>query len=143
MSTSAVSQSLSSSRPGTVQALLAGLKAAVLSLVVNLAILALGRLAGADLLVTPPGADTSEVGPATVTFMTLGPLLVGTLALVVADRWGARGWRSLAWLGLVIAVVSAVMPVTVPASTATHLTLAPMHLVVGAAWFAAVRRGIR
>lgn len=143
MSSSTVPPTLTSSRPGIPQALLAGLKAAVLSLVVNLATLALGRVAGADLLVTPPGAGTSEVGPATVALMTLGPLLLGTLALVVADRWAARGWRFLAWAGLVIAVVSVVMPLTVTASTATHLTLAPMHLVVGAAWFASVRRGIR
>jgi hypothetical protein len=121
---------------------LTGLRTAVLSLVANLVILAVGRLAGADLLVTPPGADTNEVGPATVTFMTLTPLLVGTLTLVVADRWGARGWRLLAWLGLVIGVVSAVMPFTVTATPATHLTLAPMHLVAGAAWFASVRRRI-
>ncbi|HET7277166.1 MAG TPA: DUF6069 family protein [Dermatophilaceae bacterium] len=48
-----------------------------------------------------------------------------------------------AWAGLVIAVVSIVMPLTVTASTATHLTLAPMHLVVGAVWFASLRRGVR
>jgi hypothetical protein len=35
------------------------------------------------------------------------------------------------------------MPLTVTASTATHLTLAPMHLVVGAVWFASLRRGVR
>ena len=50
--------------------------------------------------------------------------------------------RAIASAAIVIAVVSVVMPLTVTASTATHLTLAPMHLVVGAVWFASLRRGI-
>lgn len=112
------------------------------SAVANLLALVVGQLAGADMRVTNPAGQTTEVGVVTVLLMTAGPLLLGTAALAVATRWGSRGWTALAWTGLALGLVTVAMPLSVEASADTRLTLASMHVVVGAVWFGFVRRAV-
>lgn len=118
-----------------------GLVAAT-ALVGNLAILLVGWLAGADREVTQAG-DTQVVGVATVVVASLVPVLLGTLALAVTARWGRRAWAVLAWVGLVLAVLTIVNPFLVEATLATRVTLAAMHVVSGATWFVAIRRAVQ
>ena len=111
------------------------------SVIANLLVLAIGRLAGAEMDVVRAGTtEPVEVGAFMVLFMTVLPLALGTLALAIVSRWGERGWQVLAWFGLGLGVLTVFMPFTVQASTGTALTLAAMHLVVGAVWFGAIRQ---
>jgi hypothetical protein len=122
-------------------ALRPGLVALVTAIVVNVVIVVVGRAVGADLEVTQ-GGRTTEVGIPAVMTMTVGPLVVGTVALAVAGRWGAHAWHLLAWAGLAIGVLTAALPLLSDASTPTRLTLAIMHVAVGLAFFLAVRSAL-
>ena len=119
----------------------AGLVALVTAVVVNIVIVEAGTAVGADLEVTQGGA-TMRIGIPMVMAMTIGPLVVGTVVLAVAGRWGAHAWHLLAWAGLAIGVLTAAAPLLSDASVPTRLTLAVMHVVVGLAWFLAVRRAL-
>lgn len=133
----------STERPTRGAAVGAGARAALIALVGAFVVLAAGRLLGADLTVTQPGAASSSVvGPGMVAVMVVAPVALGTLALLVAQRWGTRGWNALAWLGLAIGVASVSMPLTVEAGAGTKATLALMHVVVGVVWFTTLRRTV-
>jgi hypothetical protein len=109
----------------------------------NLAALALGRIAGADMVARPPGApEDMQIGVLTVAAMTIGALAVGTIGLAVAARWGIPAWRTLAWAGLAVGIVSVVMPFGATAGVSTKLTLASMHVITGVVWLVVVRRGL-
>lgn len=118
-----------------------GVVAIVTAVVVNIVITLIGRGTGDRLEVTQAGA-TQEIGIPVVMAMTVGPLVVATVALAIAGRWGPRGWNAVAWTGLVIGLVTTVLPLVADASTTTRLTLAVMHVAVGLSWFLAVRRAL-
>ena len=120
-----------------------GLTSAAAALAGNAAVLVAARSAGADMVVRREVTEPAmAIGIGTVAMMTLGPILVGTLVLLRARRWGARAWRTLAVVGLVVGVVTAPAPFTVLAGTSTQVGLAVMHLVTGLVWFAVVRHAI-
>jgi hypothetical protein len=83
-------------------------------------------------------ADTS-VGPIMVIVTTTVSIGIGVLALVVAASRRRRAWSVLAWLGLVVGVVSVAMPLGVEADAATKVALGAMHLLTGAVWFGVLR----
>ena len=117
-------------------ALIAGLAAAV-----NLVVLALGRIAGADMNVQPAGAPTAmTIGIGLVVVTTVLPVLVGTLLLIAVRGRGGPAWRFLAAAGLVFGLASVAMPVLATATAATTTTLGSMHVVAALAWFVLVWR---
>lgn len=113
--------------------------AAVAALVLNFADRLVAGALGADFRVQV-GDATQTIGFGMVAFMTLGPMVLGALALVLASRWGRRGWDAVGWLGLVVGVVTVVLPLSADAGTGTRLALALMHVVAGVTWLVAVRR---
>lgn len=128
-------------RPSAVTVLRIGATVALASTILNLLILTVARAADTELLVRQPGAaEAMQISAGAVVTMTLAAVILGTLALLVARRWGARGWRVLARAGLAIGLITVVMPLSVDADSATRLTLASMHIVVGVVWFLIVRR---
>lgn len=121
-----------------------GIRAVIGAGVLNLLVLVVGRLAGANMSVVRTGAtDAMEIGAGIVVLMTVLPLALGTAALALATRWGSRGWATVGWLGLAVGLLTTVMPFTVDASTSTAVTLAVMHVVAGVVWFVLVRRSSR
>ena len=126
-------------RPGA--AVRPGVVALVTALVVNIAVVLVGRSTGADLEVTQ-GGTTTTVGVPQVAAMTVGPLAAATVVLALVGRFGAHAWNLLAWAGLGIGVLTAALPLLADASTETRLTLAVLHVCVGFSWFLAVRRAL-
>ncbi|PVG80685.1 hypothetical protein DDE18_22050 [Nocardioides gansuensis] len=115
------------------------LAAAVLG---NLVVWGAARLLGADFHVVRPDGAAFTVGAGPVVVFTVGSIVVGGLALVVASRLSTRAWSALAWLGLAIGILTVPMPFTVTADLDTQLALVVMHLLTGLAWFVALRRGV-
>ncbi|GMA41958.1 DUF6069 family protein [Mobilicoccus caccae] len=112
----------------------------VVAVVVNLTVHALGRAAGADFTVRTPSADQPQVvGWVSVLVMSIVPVLIGSL-LLWATRRSPRAWVVLAWVGLVVGVLSVGMPVLATATTGTKLALATMHLLPAVTWWVCVRR---
>lgn len=110
------------------------------TVLLNLAILAIGALAGAELEVAQStGKEPQQIGPAIVAITSIGPLLLGGLVLWLVGRRGRRSWLAVGRLGLALGVVTVVMPVSAVATTGTTLTLAAMHVVTGLVWFVLVR----
>lgn len=108
---------------------------------INLAVLGLGSLLGADMQVArSTGAAVTEVGIGAVVLMSVVPPMLGGLVLVLASRRSIGTWRAVGWLGLALGLLTLPMPLTVVASAGTSATLATMHLVAGVVWFTAVRR---
>lgn len=126
-------------RPGA--AVRPGVVALVTALVVNIAVVLVGRSTGVDLEVTQ-GGTTTTVGVPQVAAMTVGPLAAATVVLALVGRFGAHAWNLLAWAGLGIGVLTAALPLLADASTETRLTLAVLHVCVGFSWFLAVRRAL-
>lgn len=128
-------------RPSAVTVLRIGTVVALASAILNLVIFAIARAADTNLLVRQPGAaEAIQISAGAVVTVTLAPVILGTLALFVARRWGARGWRVLARAGLAIGLITVAMPLSMEADNATRLTLASMHIVVGVVWFLIVGR---
>ena len=119
----------------------AGALTGAVALAANLTVLVAGNLAGADMSVLQPGADEAmTVGPVQVVATSLLPVALATGVLVAVRRRAPAAWRFLATAGLVVGVLSIVMPLAVTATGGTKATLAVMHLVTGAVWFLVVRR---
>ena len=111
---------------------------------INLIVLGVGRVAGADMSVQPPGsAAPMIIGVVPVVATVLVPLLIATALLIVVRRRGARAWRLLAAVGLAIGLITIVMPVLATATVATTVTLATMHVITGLVWFILVWRAAR
>ena len=128
-------------RPSAASTWRTGAASAAAALAGNAVLLVVARAAGADLLVRRAlGEPAQGVGLGAVAVMTLAPVLLATLVLLLVRRWGARAWRALAVVGLVVALVTVPAPFTVLADTSTRVALALMHVVAGVAWFVVVRR---
>ena len=146
MSNVSIPSATSATAPSTTlrRAWQAGLTSTAVAAATNLGVLAVARLAGADMVVQPQSTDQAiTVGAGSVVVMTVVPLLLATLLLLPLRRWGPAAWRALALGGLVIGVATVVMPFTVSAAAGTASGLALMHVVAGVVWFVAVRRAAR
>jgi Family of unknown function (DUF6069) len=119
----------------------AGAIIAASAIVANLTVLGVATLAGADMVVRPSaGQPAIHISGLVVAITVLLPVLVGTVLLIPARRWGARGWPALAAVGLALSLVSVVMPLAVEAELSTRVALASMHALTGVTWFVVVRR---
>lgn len=116
--------------------------AAVVAVVANVAVYAIGRGLGADFAAAPSGRQGLTIGAGLVLLTTVVPLVPAGVALAVASRWGAKGWRVVAWVGLAIGVLSVVMPLTIEATAGTKSALVLMHVLTGVTWFVVVRRSV-
>ena len=117
--------------------------ATAVALAVNLALLALGRAAGTSFAVPDrrQAGELMQVGAWAVTLSTLLPLAVGLAAAALLTRRWPRASRALQTGAVLITLGSLVMPLGVNTDAGTRLLLAAMHLVVGAAYVAALREG--
>jgi hypothetical protein len=121
-----------------------GAWSAGIAIIINLIVLGLGRLAGADMSVQPPGSPAPMIiGVVQVVATVLVPLLVATLLLMAVRGRGARAWRILAAVGLAVGLITVAMPVLATATAATTTVLATMHVVTGLVWFVLVWRAAR
>jgi Family of unknown function (DUF6069) len=121
-----------------------GAWSAGIAIVINLIVLGLGRVAGADMNVQPPGSPAPmTIGVVQVVATVLVPLLVATGLLIAVRGRGARAWRLLAAVGLAVGLITVAMPVLATATAATTTVLATMHVVTGLAWFILVWRAAR
>ncbi len=110
--------------------------AATAAVAADLLLLWAGTAAGASLKIDAP----YDLNAAVVVLGTAVPMLAGAAVtwLLTRRHPGRVSWFG--WAGLVVALLSAPMPFVVSADTATAVTLALMHVVVGVAWLVALRR---
>jgi hypothetical protein len=121
-----------------------GALTAGIAIVINLIVLGLGRLAGADMSVQPPGSPAPmTIGVVPVVATVLVPLLVATVLLIAVRGRGAGAWRLLAAVGLGVGLITVAMPLLATATAATTIALATMHVVTGLVWFILVWRAAR
>lgn len=125
-------------RPGLLRPL--GLIAGI-SLIANLIVFAIGKVAGVDYEVTPGGqSEKQTINALVIAVMTVAPVLLGGLALLLTRTWRPRSWQVLAWVGLGLGIISIWSPAASDAANDTKVALSAMHLVVGGVWFWLVSR---
>lgn len=107
---------------------------------VDLVILGVVRLAGADMTATPSGGQTMTIGIGAILLALLVTITIGTVVLAFVARTHESRWRLMATVGLVIGVVSIAAPLTAEATIGTKVALASMHVTPALIWFAALRR---
>lgn len=94
---------------------------------------------GVDLQVTPGTDEAQRVGLGSVVVASLVAALAGWGLLELLDRLTTRGrtvWTAIA----VVALAASMFPPLAGTTTATTVSLAAMHLAVGAALISALRR---
>lgn len=130
-----------SSTPKITPALwLRGVIAAVIALILNLIIFAIGTGAGASMEMTSPQPMT--IGIPAVIGASLAPVIIAAIVTgLLARRW-AKARPVLTWVGLALAVASCAATLAAP-DLATGLSLAGMHIVTGLAWVLAMTLGFR
>lgn len=104
-------------------------------LVLNLVALWIGSANGATLEIDAP----EPINALTVAISTVLPMALGAYVVALVARRKPAFQALAAWLGAGFAVLTAAMPFVASDDVATSITLAVMHVVVGFAWFAAVR----
>lgn len=109
-----------------------------ISLVANLVVFAIAKLADVDFAITAPGQSEETVTGVAVAVMSVATVVVGGIALLVTRRWAPRAWQVLAWVGLVIGIVT--IPAFADAEAGTKVALGAMHVIVGGVWFWVVSR---
>lgn len=107
--------------------------AVLAALVVNVAIWLVGDTAGANFDVE----QDRPVSIPAVAVLSVVPIVIGLLALALLSRAWPQVRRLAPWTGLAVAGLTVAVPLSVAVDTTTQVTLAAMHLVVGAAWFIA------
>lgn len=112
------------------------------ALVTNLSVFAIARAADVSLRFPEPGSagGTETVSAGAVLAVTLFTMTLGWIVVGVAAWRHRPALRTLAILGGVIAAVSALAPLTLEADLLARLTLAGLHLVVGAFFIIGVTR---
>jgi hypothetical protein len=130
---------MSTTSPSRTAAPTRGLAAAVgigtaIALAAALLVYVLARLAGADLVVAPPGQPTGTVNAVSVVMITLvsgvGALLLALLLRRVVPR---RARLVFLVLALIVFALSLMGPLGAARETATAVALSIMHVVVAAA----------
>ena len=112
------------------------------ALAADLALLAVGRAAGASFTVAGRSPEPVEIGALQVALSTLVPLVAAlTLTALVGRRW-PRVARWLPAVAVAVTALSLAAPLTAGTDAGTRLLLALMHLVVGGAYLVAVRRTV-
>lgn len=116
-----------------------GLGALVAATAANLLVLGIGVASGLDYAVqTQADAPVMDVTAVHVLVSSVVPFLIGLGVAHLVRRRGPRALRILQVVGGVIAVASVAMPLSALGDTPARLTLALMHLIVGAAWVTAL-----
>ncbi len=129
---------MNTSTVGTRRILGLGVAAAVGAVAVNAAIYGLGRAAGLSFVASTTASGPQHILLQHVVSLTLMTFAVGLVAALIADKLRRPGLRALQAVGAVVAVVSIVMDLSIDSTVAAKATLALMHLVVGAAYVAAL-----
>jgi hypothetical protein len=121
--------------------------AIAMALIVNIIILAVGRIVTGDLPVAKMGDDVQTIGLMPVIWMTLIIGLVAWGLLVLLERTIARA--ATIWLGVatVFFVISLIGPLVQGDNTSSKIVLALMHvgafiMIVPAMWRSAVSRHV-
>ena len=105
----------------------------VVAVVVNLVVYAVASAAGATWI-----ANGQEVNPLLVVVATIIPMAIGgAITWLMARRW-VKATATMAWVGLVFAVVSVPGPLLGSDDAPTRFALAAMHITTGIVWFFAV-----
>ena len=111
-----------------------------MAVVVN-AVLFLGGLAAGATYVLRPTTDAAEIPvvlPIAVA-MTVLPLVLASVAFALV-RGRRPAIAALAWAGLAVGVVTAVLPLSMQGGLLDRSILAALHVVTGLAWSWAARR---
>jgi hypothetical protein len=103
----------------------------------NLITYGIGSASGASMGVTAPAAQ--EIPPALAVIATLLPMAAAGLVPWFIARRRAGFRRFSAWTGLVVGILTAASPLASSADVPTGVALGFMHIVVGIAWFTALR----
>ena len=117
-------------RPLNVKRLSLGI---VVAVVVNLVVYAAGSAAGATWIANGQAVGWFMVPIATVIAMAIG----GLITWLLARRWD-KATITMAWVGLVFAVISVPGPLLGSTDTPTRWALATMHITTGIIWFVVV-----
>lgn len=127
--------SLTETRPSTAPTGRGGRRArralgVVVTLLVTLAVWAVGHLAGADYVITDP-TGSGRIDLVVTAGFTLVVALVGWAVLAVLERLTRRGRAIWTVLAVVVLVASYVPVFLVEATTATRIALVAVHTAVG------------
>lgn len=117
-----------------------GAVAAVTASAVNAVVWSIGRANDVAFLV--PGRDGGEatrVALSHVVGTTLLVVAIGTGVAVLAVARSLRWFRAVLAAGVIVALASAVAPLTLDTDASTRLLLASMHLVAGTAFVVGLR----
>ncbi|MFE7332863.1 DUF6069 family protein [Streptomyces sp. NPDC057565] len=109
--------------------------AAAAALVTDLVVYAIAKGVGVTMEVNTPYPITAV----TVGLLTALPLLLAALVVALIAAKKPRFQTFAAWIGLVVALLSVANPFISATQISTAFSLAPMHIVVGAAWFLLAR----
>lgn len=101
----------------------------------NLAVLWIGSASGATMQIDAPYPVTAL----TVALFSALPMALAALVVAFVARRRPGFVTFAAWAGLAFALLTAAMPFVASPDGPTALTLAAMHVVIGAAWFSAIR----
>ena len=105
----------------------------VVAVVVNLIVYAVGSAAGATWI-----ANGQTVNAVLVVVATIVPMLIGgAITWFLSRRW-VKATATMAWVGLVFAVISVPGPLIGSDDAPTRFALAAMHVTTGIIWFFAV-----
>lgn len=102
----------------------------VVTLLVTLAVWAVGHLAGADYVITDP-TGSARIDLVVTAGFTLVVALVGWAVLALLERLTHRGTAIWTVLAVVVLVASYVPVFLVEATTATRIALVAVHTAVG------------
>ncbi len=105
----------------------------VVAVVVNLIVYAVASAAGATWIANGQAVGWFMVPIATVVAMAIG----GLITWLLARRWD-KATVTMAWVGIVFAVISVPGPLLGSTDTPTRWALATMHITTGIVWFVAV-----
>ena len=103
------------------------------AVVVNLIVYAVASAAGATWIANGQTVGWFMVPIATVIAMAIG----GVITWLLARRWD-KATVTMAWVGIVFAIISVPGPLLGSTDTPTRWALAAMHITTGIIWFAAV-----
>ena len=105
----------------------------VVAVVVNLIVYAVASAMGATWIANGQAVNAFLVVVATVVAMAIG----GLITWLLARRWDGAP-VTMAWVGIVFAVISVPGPLLGSTDTPTRWALATMHVTTGIVWLVAV-----